>query len=152
MRTYFFTTLVLLLTLTACKSNKKQDNLSKEGENMEVATPAHNSENSLDWSGIYQGVLPYADCEGIQTKLILKEDLKYEKEYEYLGKEDDVFIENGKFKWNDAGTKITLWNSKNEEGPSYQVGENKLIKLDIPRNRIQGELASKYELTKEMSK
>jgi len=150
MKTYFYTTLVLMLMITACKSDKKQNKpLELEHETSET-TPAHTSKNSLDWQGVYQGVLPCADCNGIQTELILKEDLKYEKESKYLGKEDATFSEKGTFKWNDVGNKITLWNSENEESSSYLVGENKLIQLDNNGNKAQGELASNYELTKQM--
>ena len=39
-----------------------------------VPDPAHNSRNSLDWAGIYEGVLPCADCPGIQTRLTLSRD------------------------------------------------------------------------------
>ena len=37
----------------------------------------NNSENSLDWAGIYTGVLSYADCEGIQTVLRIDANKNY---------------------------------------------------------------------------
>ncbi len=36
-----------------------------------------NSRTSLDWDGIYRGVLLCADCEGIQTTIYLNRDLGY---------------------------------------------------------------------------
>ena len=36
------------------------------------ADAAHNSRNALDWAGTYEGVLPCADCPGIQTRLSLR--------------------------------------------------------------------------------
>ncbi|MBL8321182.1 MAG: copper resistance protein NlpE N-terminal domain-containing protein, partial [Acinetobacter sp.] len=44
------------------------------------------AETSLDWAGKYKGVLPCADCEGIEMELELKSDKTYELTEEYLGK------------------------------------------------------------------
>ena len=41
------------------------------------AVDMHNSRNSLDWVGIYEGVLPCADCPGIKTRLTLNYDGSY---------------------------------------------------------------------------
>jgi len=38
----------------------------------------HTSANSLDWAGVYRGVLPCADCPGIETTLRLATDSTYE--------------------------------------------------------------------------
>src|SRR5262249_20486174 len=37
----------------------------------------HNSRNSLDWAGTYEGVLPCADCLGTKTRLTLNHDDSY---------------------------------------------------------------------------
>ena len=37
----------------------------------------HNSRNSLDWAGTYEGVLPCADCPGTKTRLTLNQDGSY---------------------------------------------------------------------------
>ena len=37
----------------------------------------HNSQNALDWNGIYRGTLPGADCEGILTTITLQKDMLY---------------------------------------------------------------------------
>jgi uncharacterized lipoprotein NlpE involved in copper resistance len=57
----------------------------------EVADPAHNSRNSLDWAGVYKGTLPCADCEGIQEEIRLNDDLTYEMVSTYLGKGENGF-------------------------------------------------------------
>ncbi|GGD94473.1 copper resistance protein NlpE [Planktosalinus lacus] len=41
---------------------------------MEQAPDISTSENSLDWHGTYQGILPCADCEGIQTEVTLHDN------------------------------------------------------------------------------
>ena len=48
----------------------------------------HNSRNSLDWDGIYSGILPCADCEGIKTDIQLHKDGTYRMARKYLGMGD----------------------------------------------------------------
>ena len=108
----------------------------------------HTALNSLDFLGIYKGILPCADCEGIETIIELGTGNSYSKKATYLGKENQNVIESsGTFTWNDAGNTITL---TNEESPNqYFVGENVLFHLDLEGNRISGDLADKYQLVKE---
>jgi uncharacterized lipoprotein NlpE involved in copper resistance len=109
----------------------------------------HSSRTSLDWNGTYKGVVPCADCEGIETEISLGLDMTYTIRTRYLGKGDQKALkEKGKFSWDEAGSVITLLGIQN--GPTkYQVGENHLTQLDLKGNRIVGPLAKKYVLTKE---
>ncbi|MBE0422740.1 MAG: copper resistance protein NlpE N-terminal domain-containing protein [Lutibacter sp.] len=133
--------LAIFTTISACKSDKKS---MKTLENK-----PDNSRTSLDWPSVYRGVLPCADCEGIETEITLNNDLTYVISSIYLGKNNEAIKENGTFVWDEAGAKIAL---KNEEANSaanqYLVGENMLFKLDADGNRIEGELKEKYQLKK----
>lgn len=105
------------------------------------------AQNSLDVPGKYKGVLPCADCEGIETEIELQTDASYTRESKYLGKKGGTFTASGKWDWIDGFT-IRLGSIK--EGPSqYFVAEGKLIQLDMSGNRISGALADKYVLTKQ---
>ena len=109
-----------------------------------AATP-DNSMTSLDWAGTYAGVVPCADCEGIETTITLKQDRTYIMKTRYLGKDSQVFERQGTFTWNEEGNKIQL--SGLAAGPDrYLVGENALIQLDKSGNRITSDLAPKYVL------
>lgn len=112
-----------------------------------VATPdpAHNARNALDWAGVYHGVLPCADCPGIETVIVLAEDGTYRHLTKYLDREGGVFTEQGQFVWNEAGSTITLTDS---DGARYFVGENRLASLARDGLRITGDLAENYVLTK----
>lgn len=105
----------------------------------------HNSKNSLDWAGVYNGILPCADCEGIQTTLELKNDGSYRIQSKYLGKneKENTFSTSGKFTWDKNGQIITL-----ENGNKYFVGENNLTQLDREGNKVTGSLAGHYILNK----
>src|SRR5699024_4503628 len=95
---------------------------------------AHNSQNSLDWSGTYKGTLPCADCPGIEVELTLNSDLTYTSTMEYLER-DTTHEEEGTFEWNESGSDITLYDNGKEESGKYKVGENRLFFLDEDGNR-----------------
>ncbi|ABV38291.1 lipoprotein [Shewanella sediminis HAW-EB3] len=109
-----------------------------------------NSQNALDWNGIYSGIIPCASCEGIKTLLTLKRDNHYILESEYLGRSDKTFIEQGMFEWNSTGSKITLKQEPTDQKTEkqFQVGENQLFLLDKAENRVTGALADSYRLIK----
>jgi len=105
------------------------------------------SRNALDWAGTYAGVVPCADCEGIETSITLGMDSSYLVRTKYLGKSAEVFERRGSFTWNEAGNIIQLQGMSG--GPAhYLVGENALIQLDQQASRIAGDLATQYILPK----
>jgi uncharacterized lipoprotein NlpE involved in copper resistance len=102
---------------------------------------------SLDWNGTYKGMIPCADCEGIETWLTLNLDKTYLLKTKYKGKSESVQENSGKFNWNSAGSIITLGGVVNAPN-QYLVGEGKLFQLDMSGKRITGNLSGNYELTK----
>lgn len=106
---------------------------------------AHNARNSLDWAGAYRGALPCADCEGIETVVILESDGTYNIQSKYLDKGAEIFSEQGSFTWNEEGNTVTL---EGEQPVQYFVGENRLTRRALDGSRITGELAENYVLDK----
>lgn len=129
----------------ACQTKQQTEEIVVSDEMFEG--DEHNAVTSLDFMGTYEGVLPCADCEGIQTVIELGVGNSYVKKVTYLGKENSEVIETqGTFSWNDEGNTITL---DSEPAPNqYFVGENVLFHLDMDGNRITGDLADKYRLNK----
>lgn len=108
----------------------------------------HTSKNSVDWAGVYEGVLPCADCEGISMRVSISENLQYAVKTNYLGKEkSETFEKIGNFKWQSDGFRIQLDGMQNQPS-QFWVAEGKLIQLDMAGNRITGALAEKYVLKK----
>ena len=107
--------------------------------------PTHNARNALDWAGAYRGVLPCADCQGIETVVVLAGDGTFRSQAKYLGKGDQLFSEEGRFAWNDAGDTVTLAGA---EPSRYFVGENRLTRLAQGGSRVTGALAENYVLTR----
>lgn len=152
------TTLVMLLLLSAaCSKNallvehEAPDGTNKPGAGSaaeENLTPdGHNSRNALDWAGTYSGVLPCADCPGIETSVTLHSDGSYERSMRYLDETPGLYRDEGTFAWDAAGGRIEL-SAEDDEIVKYQVGENQLFHLDRDGQRITSELAAHYVLQK----
>jgi len=52
-----------------------------------------NSSNALDWPGTYTGLVPCADCNGIETSITLNKELIYSIKTTYLGKKEAAVTE-----------------------------------------------------------
>ena len=147
-RTVFILLNFLFLLFPGCNSPQSEQEETKSKPEVSTVPPdMHTSQIALDYYGTYKGVVPCADCEGIETIILLKENEKYEVAIKYLGKSDAVYKESGHFSWGDDGRIITLEGLENRAS-QYQVGENKLFQLDLEGNRIKGNLAQKYILEK----
>lgn len=110
------------------------------------ADTSHTPENSLDWAGTYAGKLPCADCQGIQTELMLSGNKTYKLKQTYEGKSAAPVIREGTFQWIN-GTNIHLY----ENGQVIQqflVAEGQLYHLDDKGRIIKGKLAKQYILKK----
>lgn len=133
---------LFLLLIAACTT-------PRDTEETTYTTDMHNSQNSLDWAGVYEGIIPCASCEGIETKIRINYDLTYEMARVYVGKNDSIFTKEGTFTWTEDGGSIILDNiPEGEAARKYMVGENLLFQLDLDGNRITGELSDRYILRK----
>ncbi|GAB6011583.1 copper resistance protein NlpE [Viscerimonas tarda] len=133
----------LLAGFQSCKQ-KQSDNVDAGQSN--AIDSAHNSQNSLDWPGTYTGVIPCADCEGIDVHITLNEDGAYQMSYRYIGKKGDSEQFTGTFEWTEDGGSVIL--SDKTRPYYYKVGENRLFQFDMEGKPITGELADMYVLTK----
>lgn len=147
MRDVTLSGLILLLaaSLTGCEPATTVSTAQTETAVI-VPDPAHNARNSLDWAGTYQGMLPCADCEAINTELTLHDDGRYHFSRQYVGKSVQQFTEQGQFSWNSAGNTVLL---DTEPPEQFFVGENQLFMLDQQGQRIEGDLAARYRLQKQ---
>ncbi len=107
-----------------------------------AAPDAHTSRQSLDWPGSYAGVLPCADCPGINLKLTLGADGQYELSRQYQDRQARPDIVRGRFQWlpGDGGIQLE------GDGSRWRVGENRLFMLDTNGQTITGPLAEHYIL------
>lgn len=116
-------TVIMLLALAASAAG-----CMPRSDTAPAAPDMHNSRNALDWAGVYEGVLPCADCPGIQTRLSLQQDGRFELTMRYIERQVAPFVSTGSFSWNADGNTITLDGAGG--GAMYRVGEGRLLQLD----------------------
>ena len=114
--------IVLPLLLAACATSTVEPVQTLP----EQVVDHHNSRNSLDWMGVYRGVLPCADCPGIEHELTLSADGGYRLATRYLERQTEPTVVNGRFQWNEQGSHIQL--DAAGEHAWYQVREGALLR------------------------
>jgi len=135
--------LLLAIQIQSCQSNSSSNSSSTTDSSYVDTT--HTSQNSLDWAGTYDGIVPCADCSGIKTTITLKDDDSFTYQAEYLEKNTSV-QDKGKIMWHDNGSIVHLMGK--DLNTKYKVGENILIQLDTEGKVIEGAIAEKYYLNK----
>jgi heat shock protein HslJ len=88
----------------------------------------HNSRNALDWAGTYSGVMPCADCPGIEMRLTLQYDGSYTLSTRYQDRQPTPQTVTGRFSWNAEGNTIKL--DAAGRGQQFRVGEGRLLQLN----------------------
>lgn len=132
--------LILFVILVSCQKQTVKKN--------ETDLDYNNARNSMDYTGSYKGILPCADCHGLEKEIVINENSTFNIKTKYQGKGDKIYIQKGNFSWNEKGNIIILTDVKN--GPNkYLVGKNTLTQLDIDGKIITGNLASEYVLSKQ---
>lgn len=150
MKNILLLSLVVLIGLVSCKpKDAATEESTTQAADSTITTPPGYENVSAELVGMYKGILPCADCEGIETVLVLNADNTYLLKTTYLGKPGATATENtGTMRWNPEKSFIVLGGLENAAN-KFTVGENKLTQLDMEGNPITGNLADKYILTKQ---
>ncbi len=150
MKNILLLSLVVLIGLVSCKpKDAATEEATTQTADTTMTAPPGYENVSAELAGMYKGVLPCADCEGIETVLVLNTDNTYLLKTTYLGKADATATENtGIMRWNPEKSFIVLGGLENAPN-KFAVGENKLTQLDMEGNPITGNLADKYILAKQ---
>ena len=139
---------LLAFTLLNCtnQGNKNKDATTDD----QTVVDMHTSEISLDWAGVYEGTMPCADCEGIETVIELSDDNTFTATYNYLGEGDKAhtYTNEGVFTWDESGQVVTL--AAEDDIKQFKVGENHITLLGEDGEVNTGELAEFYVLKKKM--
>lgn len=142
--------IILLAVIFTGGCNRSQNSSASGNHDKQKAAQSNekNAKNSFNYHGSYLGVLPCADCEGMETEITLKRDNTFVKKTKYLGKGDrQTFEEKGKYSWDNAGNMIILEGITSAPN-KYYVSEGAITQLDMSGNVITGELSEKYRLKK----
>jgi len=99
-------------------------------------------------NGIWLGMLPCADCEGIDYQLNLKNDFTFKQKSAYKGKSEELFIDEGN--WSFVSDSIISVDGSDDRKLFLVTGKD-LILLDQDGNRIESDFEEKYHLHKDPS-
>lgn len=125
--------------------------------------PGPESESTLQASGpagVYRGVVPCVDCEGIDTVVELRQDGTWQRTLTYLGSAAPTVTSSGPIVRGDGGgppsgpdgaAVLLLFDDSMDQGEptnsvAYLVEPDALLQLDRDRERITGDLADRYRL------
>jgi copper homeostasis protein (lipoprotein) len=148
MKSKLVTLAMVFSFLFACQQKETEQKNTQKDTVLSQVTDGHNAKSSIDYVGIYKGILPCADCEGLETTVVINENNTYCVKTKYLGKGEKVFEKKGTFSWNKSGNTIIL-NDMENAPKFYFVGENNLTQLDMEGKKINGGLAEDYILSKQ---
>jgi heat shock protein HslJ len=104
----------------------------------------HNSRNSLDWSGVYEGIVACQDCPGTQMRLTLGQDGSFELSRRALVRGAAPASAKGQFTWQPDGNTIVL--DANGGAQGFAVGEGRVIVLNSDGSRPDAAGASLLRL------
>lgn len=132
--------------LASCGGNA-QRKTAAEADKIKTTAKAdlHKAETAYDLKGTYTGTFPAADGPGIEVKLRLKADGRYDLHMKYTDRKTDV-DEKGKYAVNDNTLTLTPDNGK--QVSYYRVEQNQLRKLGADRQPATGATADSYVLRK----
>lgn len=104
----------------------------------------HNSRNSLDWSGVYEGIVACQACPATQMRLTLGQDGRFELSRRALVRGAAPATATGQFTWQPDGNTIVLDASGGGQG--FAVGEGRVIVLNSDGSRPDAAGASLLRL------
>ncbi|MDR2510412.1 MAG: copper resistance protein NlpE [Spirochaetaceae bacterium] len=140
MKKFFTAIWIICVFFCACSKQKSDGN--------QAVNDGHNSRDSLDWAGVYSGLVP---AKGGQ-KLIIKIELKYDNSYALFYKDSEngeAFTEQtGVFSWTEDGGTIKL-DIDSDISPYYKVIENAVIQLDRDGGPLKGHETESYVLRRQ---
>ena len=105
--------------------------------------PAQTPDILQAYAGAYGGILPCADCEGIDTEITLNPDNTFTLIEFYLSKESDLYLTEGTWKLSPDKRYAVLVSADEKQNPLniyYTLKGVDLLKLDINAQPIESNL------------
>ena len=125
--------IVVVLILVLGGGYYAYSNQSATPQNSEQQAAA--GEPTVDPEGkdrsVYVGQTPCADCEGIEIRLVLKENGKYRLTNTYLGKDAEPFVEKGTYEMKkDANGDMLVLTSNEDSITNFRETDSGITQLD----------------------
>lgn len=138
--------LAAVVLLAACGGNsQKKAAATKVADSTAQVPDMSTAEIALDYQGTYTGLLPAADCPGIETHLDLHKDNTFNLLENYVDRDTEI---DTKGTYTVKGNLLTLSPQEHGTPRYYKVEENRLRQLDADQQPVTGKLANNYVLNK----
>ncbi len=125
--------------LSACSDQpSKTTEQHVVADTVETSQEKHNAQNSLDWTGTYEGKTECNACEGASTTVELNEDLTYH--YSSVHKHGNTSSKtesDGSFQWMNDGKTIVTNNPINGSQLKIMVVENAILLVAQKTNKFK---------------
>lgn len=95
---------------------------------------------------VFTGMIPCADCPGIDVHLLLEENNRFRELNWYRDRSPDPFVTEGM--WSLRGDTLSLYDSRGERFKTYLYSKDMITMLDSSLEQISGELSGMYVLEK----
>ncbi|MFY0252841.1 copper resistance protein NlpE N-terminal domain-containing protein [Chitinophaga sp. 30R24] len=126
---------LLMIAMAAC--NHRSNSLANDNSN-------NTGHSATQLTGTYQGTLPCADCPGMDYQVSLYDDHTFSELVAYQGRGQDIAtVASGT--WQQTSDSTVMLKKKTDSS-SFLASEGKLLLLDPNGKRIEGVLASNFEL------
>ena len=138
MRSINFLLIASILLITTSQCSRKTSG--------KVISNHESEESQNDMTGIYTGVLPCADCPGIETTITVHSDNSYEIAQVYTDKDSVPYISSGLI---EEGEKENIWVFKSRyHEVFYQNEDSALRMLNLSQKETEGQPEQNYVLKK----
>jgi len=112
-----------------------------------VGQLAFSQAGNQNLQGVYRGVLPCGDCEGLQETLFLNRGMSFKMQTKYLGKSDSVYSYSGKYSVKQNN--LIVLDAKSRQRSEYFVFEkNFLTQSDSTGKKMDAGSAGQFILSK----
>ena len=140
---------LFFLSLTFISCNKEKDVLDKEVEGITQIETPKTVENSLNYEGTYEGILPCieSDCKEIELSIQLLPDHHYIYSTKKIGIDDEPLLTAGVFEFEEDGNTIVFPSIANVPN-SFLIEKKQIYQLDKNQQKIKGPNASRFILKK----
>ena len=105
----------------------------------------------MNWEGRYSGVLPCADCRGVETTVEIRRDSSFHLKQVELSHDNkikgEVYETTGNFRWEQGATVVSF--KGRDSVMNFKVGHLFLMPLDRQGNELEEVRGNNFRLLKE---
>ncbi len=140
---------LFLLSLTFISCTKEKETLDKEVNDITAIESPKTAENSIDYEGTYQGILPCIkdNCKEVELIIQLLPNNNYIYSVKRINIDNEPLLTTGIFEFEADGNTIVLPSIANVPN-SFLIEENKMYQLDKNQQKIAGPKAEQFALHK----